>query len=462
MKGVRNFLVINLGENFDERKRGGAELLQAEGILRFPLEEKQFVFSYKKVVIMKKTLAAVAVLGAFAGSALAADVTLYGKIDMGLQYQNTKADSVTELLPGGEYVQDTIKEDSLGLNSGLNSSSRFGIKGSEQISEGLTVGFQLENGFSGDDGKFSQDDDQIFGRESRLYVQTDFGTLHMGRMGGLDSGCGSLDIFGGYAGVFGTGWGSIGDDTTIFRGMSSRLDNVVAYQSPTFGGVTLYAQASLKNDSDNAGEEGSSKTDRYYAIGATGSWGALSGALVFSTTDYQREWVNGAPGENKGEVKNQHRDDMSKVVSGYVAYDFGVVKTTLGAQYFDDVKGYDLGNVEFKYDDGVSDYADIAAKLTQKGYGVMLGASAPLGAGELFASIGYTDFEASIDSSVATVEGDGYQFGIGYQYPLSKRTYLYTAAGYTKISHDYQMKGAEKLSLDDETTEVVAGIVHSF
>ena len=350
----------------------------------------------------------------------------------------------------------------MGLNSGLNSSSRFGIKGSEQISEGLTVGFQLENGFSGDDGKFSQDDDQIFGRESRLYVQTDFGTLHMGRMGGLDSGCGSLDIFGGYAGVFGTGWGSIGDDTTIFRGMSSRLDNVVAYQSPTFGGVTLYAQASLKNDSDNAGEEGSSKTDRYYAIGATGSWGALSGALVFSTTDYQREWVNGAPGEDKGEVKNQHRDDMSKVVSGYVAYDFGVVKTTLGAQYFDDVKGYDLGNVEFKYDNGVDDYADIAAKLTQKGYGVMLGASAPLGAGELFASIGYTDFEASIDSSVATVEGDGYQFGIGYQYPLSKRTYLYTAAGYTKISHDYQMKGAEKLSLDDETTEVVAGIVHSF
>ena len=67
---------------------GGAELLQAEGILRFPLEEKQFVFSYKKVVIMKKTLAAVAVLGAFTGSALAADVTLYGKIDMGLQYQN--------------------------------------------------------------------------------------------------------------------------------------------------------------------------------------------------------------------------------------------------------------------------------------------------------------------------------------------------------------------------------------
>lgn len=36
---------------------------------------------------MKKTLAALAVLGAFAGSAAAADVTLYGVVDLGLNYQ---------------------------------------------------------------------------------------------------------------------------------------------------------------------------------------------------------------------------------------------------------------------------------------------------------------------------------------------------------------------------------------
>ncbi len=35
---------------------------------------------------MKKTLAAVAVLGAFAGSALAADVQLYGIVDTGVGY----------------------------------------------------------------------------------------------------------------------------------------------------------------------------------------------------------------------------------------------------------------------------------------------------------------------------------------------------------------------------------------
>lgn len=41
---------------------------------------------------MKKTLAALSVLGAFAGSSLAADVTLYGVIDTGLVYQHADAD----------------------------------------------------------------------------------------------------------------------------------------------------------------------------------------------------------------------------------------------------------------------------------------------------------------------------------------------------------------------------------
>ena len=36
--------------------------------------------------MFKKSLAAVAVLGAFAGSAMAANVTMYGVIDTGLMY----------------------------------------------------------------------------------------------------------------------------------------------------------------------------------------------------------------------------------------------------------------------------------------------------------------------------------------------------------------------------------------
>ena len=64
---------------------------------------------------MKKSLAALAVLGAFAGSAFAADVTLYGLVDYGFNYQHVDADT-------GADAQDSFR-----MMSGQNSGSRFGL-----------------------------------------------------------------------------------------------------------------------------------------------------------------------------------------------------------------------------------------------------------------------------------------------------------------------------------------------
>ena len=417
---------------------------------------------------MKKTLAAVAVLGAFAGSALAADVTLYGKVDLGLNYTHTDVDGVSS--------------DNWGMKSGQNSGSRFGIKGTEQISDGLTVGFQLENGFDADDGRFkygNDDGERMFGREARLFVQTDFGELGFGRMGGLDSGSGSYDIFGGNAGVFGTGWSGIGSDSAIFLGMSSRYDNMITYKSPTFGGVTVYAQASLKQDSSKDGDEASSKADRYYALGATGKWGALSTGLVASMYDYGHNanktgsisydfgdvWVD-------DQVKDVTTDDDGFAVGAFVAYDFNVTKVTLGAQYFDGVQ-QSRGSAEgtLKITPAYNPAGDIAFEGSKvsytygeesagaKGYGVMLGAVTPLGAGSLYTSIGYRDSENADENYGGQLDETAYQVAVGYTYPLSKRTYLYTAAGYTQEELD---KGGNTDTVKTKTTEVVAGIVHNF
>ena len=421
---------------------------------------------------MKKTLAAVAVLGAFAGSALAADVTLYGKVDLGLNYTHTDVDGVSS--------------DKWGMNSGQNSGSRFGIKGTEQISEGLTVGFQLENGFDADDGRFkygNDDGERIFGREARLFVQTDFGELGFGRMGGLDSGSGSYDIFGGNAGVFGTGWSDIGSDSAIFLGMSSRYDNMITYKSPTFGGVTVYAQASLKQDSSKDGDEASSKTDRYYALGATGKWGALSTGVVASMYDYARNdnkfgsyTVTGGAGGSSvttvDDVKSVTADDDGYALGAFVAYDFSVTKVTLGAQYFDGVqqsRGSSEGTLTFSpnyWEDGSMKFEGSKLSYTYgsqsagaKGYGVMLGAVTPLGAGSLYTSIGYRDSENADEKIGGQLDETVYQVGVGYTYPLSKRTYLYTAAGYTQEELD---KGGNTDTVKTKTTEVVAGIVHNF
>ena len=98
-----------------------------------------------------------AVLGAMAGSAFAASVTMYGVVDAGLNFKSIAGDDV----PAFEQHSDS----SFGLDSGLNSGSRFGIKGVEELGNGWNVGFTLENEFTSDDGNMATPD-AIFDSQS--------------------------------------------------------------------------------------------------------------------------------------------------------------------------------------------------------------------------------------------------------------------------------------------------------
>ena len=406
---------------------------------------------------MKKTLAAVAVLGAFAGTALAADVTLYGKIDGGLNYTHKSVESQDETTG---HVSSSNSND-FSARSGQNSGSRFGLKGTEQIADGLTVGFQLENGFSVDDGKMGQGS-RLFGREARVYVQTEFGEIGFGRMGGLDSGLGSYDLIAGSS-VFGTGWGdNTGTMDLFFKGVSDRYDNMITYKSPKFAGLTLVAQASLGKDTSDNTEEGGHLADRYYAVGLGADYGALKGGLTFSMQDY-----GGISGRKDGTgagtqiADGFYNDSDGYTVTAFGAYDFGVTKVSLGAQYFDNVaqvRGSRKGAVNAT---GGFEWEDVDFGVT--GYGVILGAITPIAGGNLYTSLGYADYEAA-DLEKGSVDDKAdckvYGVGVGYQYPLSKRTYVYTAASYT---HETSNEGtANAKDLDSDVTEVMMGLVHNF
>ncbi len=91
--------------------------------------------------MFKKSIAALAVLSLSAGLASASEVTLYGIVDNGLLYKHSKV----------ETNGVSTKTDSFALESGISSPSRFGIKGSEDLGNGMTVSFKLENGFNADD-----------------------------------------------------------------------------------------------------------------------------------------------------------------------------------------------------------------------------------------------------------------------------------------------------------------------
>lgn len=361
--------------------------------------------------------ASVAVLGAFAGSALAADVQLYGLVDLGLNWTQVDNGKTTT--------------DSFGMGSGQNSGSRFGLKGTEDLGNGYKVGFNLENSFKADDGAFDKGS-RLFHRESILFVETPYGELSAGRTGGLDSGVGRYGQMGSGATAMSTGWDNIAKTSKVFLGLGDRMDNTLTYQSPKFAGVTVLAQASLKKSNVNdkgvaiETEEGSSDADRYYALGVTYGAGALNAGLVYSQTDW-----------NRTELKDQTNDDNQTVVSAFANYDFGMVKPMVAVQYFDGGKDVDVANTALN-----------------KGYGFVVGGTAPLVGGTLKVQLGWNDYE---DVKTGATEGNNIITGVGYEYPLSKRTFVYTAAGYTQVK-------TEKAGVETKTktSEVMLGMVHKF
>ena len=360
---------------------------------------------------MKKTLIAVAALSAMAASAMAANVTVSGVVDLGFAFQNIKKGDTTR----------TFK-----MNSGQNSGSRVMFKGAEDLGNNVEVGFQLESGFAADSGLLGGESN-IFQRESRLYVKTAFGTVHAGRFGALDSGTGSVSIFGGSdMAAFGTGWNDVASTKSILK-ISSRYDNSIAYQSPTFAGVSLYVMHSLKESDQtkefeavDAGNEGRPSANRYNGIGLKYVNGAFNAAFVASQENYKSETVN---------------PENGLVYSLGAGYDFGVCKVMAEGQYFD--MGQD----------------NVSSSKVEKGWGTVLSVTAPVAGGKLYASAGYKDAENTVNSDI---KQKAFNLGLGYTYNFSKRTMFYTAAGYQEVKDEKPAVSKTK------TTTVLTGLVHKF
>src|SRR5690554_5833909 len=128
---------------------------------------------------MKKTLLAAALALGFAGVAQAeTSVTLYGILDGGIGYQKYKADN-------GDSAKRT------GLIEGIQSGNRWGLKGTEDLGNGLQAIFQLESGFdlgTGHHGQPTGANGRLFGRQATLGLQSDaWGRLDIGRQTNIAS-----------------------------------------------------------------------------------------------------------------------------------------------------------------------------------------------------------------------------------------------------------------------------------
>ena len=384
---------------------------------------------------MKKTLIAMGVLGAFSSLAFAAsNVTLYGIIEEGVIVQKAKH--------GDNKVE---------LNSGFGQGSRWGIKGVEDLGNGYSAGFVLEQGFNADNGNEATSG-KAFSRESFLYVKGGFGSFGFGRTGAL-SFAQTQAILTGWA--FGTSYGASSWQSAIANNFS-RMDNVLSYATPVFDGFSGHVMYSNGLTSDS---EKWSDNNHYYGIGVKYQANAIRSSLIFEAADNKGSatadtLVSDLFTENQWKALNNGQAWAAvkdKVIKEGTAKKKPIYVINYGLEYnlgsWTPMFAYQFAhqnNGRRTHMFGLSAKADVA------------GGKAMLGARYVFGK----DNAKKVGANEVTVDGDvrAWTIGAAYEYPLSKRTAVKAYAGYADAGKEW--KEVEDVAYNGY--QVYLGLRHAF
>ncbi|MFM0739446.1 porin [Paraburkholderia xenovorans] len=181
---------------------------------------------------MKKALLAAALMTAGVVAHAQSSVTLYGRLDAGLEYMSGVPQGV------GANGQATGSTNRFRAESGDWGTSLWGLKGVEDIGGGNKVLFQLEGSFNTMTGA-GPGGGGLFNRWATVGLSNDqYGTFTLGRMLYISNGVWDFDPFGQ------SNWSS----ASLVRGRNwPQSSNNFAYQSPKIAGFDFYGQYALSN-----------------------------------------------------------------------------------------------------------------------------------------------------------------------------------------------------------------------
>jgi predicted porin len=181
---------------------------------------------------MKKALLAAALMTAGVVAHAQSSVTLYGRLDAGLEYMTGVPQGT------GANGQATGSTNRFRAESGDWGTSLWGLKGVEDIGGGNKVLFQLEGSFNTMTGA-GPGGGGLFNRWATVGLSNDqYGTFTMGRMLYISNGVWDFDPFGQ------SNWSS----ASLVRGRNwPQSSNNFAYQSPKIAGFDFYGQYALSN-----------------------------------------------------------------------------------------------------------------------------------------------------------------------------------------------------------------------
>ncbi|MGQ5488687.1 porin [Thauera sp. ZXT1-4] len=354
---------------------------------------------------MQKKLIALAVAGLVSAPAFAqSNVTIYGRVDMGYTNFGSSKDGVNVSSRNG-------------IDSGVKDPSFIGFRGVEELGNGLKAGFDLQQRINPENGEYYSSGASA--RDNILFLSGGFGTVAAGRMTTpQEKLLGSIDPFASANTVAGYGEGYTRGAQLITGGATTRLDNTVAYVSPSFSGLTVtvaytwdaLGQESNGNEGTFAPLDPSAPTDAEILAGVDAQVWAVSpvyknGPLTLGANYHKVEL------KSSNAVLNSIEETVWDLAA---AYDFGVVK--LSAAYGQDkIEG-----------DGDS------AKVKQW----FVGASAPIGAA---GAVQLVYGQAELDESGVDAEID--RWAVGYTHALSKRTTAYAMYGQLDLGNDADLIG---------------------
>lgn len=194
---------------------------------------------------MKKSLIALAVLGAAAGAAQAQSaVTLYGIVDL---WAGRASNTV-----------EGVKSSATLMESGGVSGSRWGLKGEEDLGGGLKAVFKIESGFKADTGIGNGGPN----RQSYLGLAGGFGTVTFGNTWtAMD------DVLGASNSGFDSALSASNLVLAVPALYESNPGNTFKYVSPSFGGISAGFSHSLKEVAAVTGHEGITDFSVSYGAG---------------------------------------------------------------------------------------------------------------------------------------------------------------------------------------------------
>jgi predicted porin len=348
---------------------------------------------------MKKTLIAIAATLPMASLAHAqSSVTLYGLIDEGFEATSNVA------TPGHGGARQYRLDSASGLNS-----SRWGLKGAEDLGGGLRAVFQLENGFELNNGRLSQGGAE-FGRQAFVGLSSStLGTVTLGRQ--YDS---VVDYVGTYAfgdSNVGTAHAAHPADLDNFNN-SRRTNNAVKFKSVDYAGLTFGGVYSF------GGVPGSVGTNQIYSVGVGYKHGALNLGAAYLDA---RNPATSLFGSNPSDTVTSNGLTGSPVFSGYASATSYHVAAAAGTYAIGPVLlGANWSNVRFAgiatLNRGTAVFNDVEASAQ---YHITP---------TLLAGVAYNYLHGSANGSVG---GANYsQVGAGVEYVLSPRTDVYAALDY--------------------------------